>query len=98
VVKKKGRRKNGTFEKGVSGNPSGKPKDVQEIIRLAREKCPEAIEKIYKIMMNSKASHSAQIQAAKEILDRGLGKAVQPTKEVDDETYAEFLKALKGDG
>jgi hypothetical protein len=67
------------FEKGISGNPGGKPKDLKEIQDLARSYCPRAIHRLAQIMDDDNAPHAAQVAAASVILDRGIGKPVQPT-------------------
>jgi hypothetical protein len=51
--------------------------DVLGIQRLALERCPEAIEKLVKLMAEAK-SERAQAAAAGAILDRGCGKPTQP--------------------
>ena len=62
------------WKPGQSGNPSGMPKSLVEITRLAREKSPAAIERLYSIMMNDAAPYRDQPWAAVALLDRGLGK------------------------
>ena len=66
------------WKKGESGNPLGLPKSVIEIARLAREHSGAAIARLYEIMLDRKASHRDQIQAAIALLDRGLGKPAMP--------------------
>lgn len=69
------------FVKGQSGNPSGRPKDKEEISRLARSYSVKAIETLVKIMLGkTRASADAQARAASAILDRAIGK---PTQDVD---------------
>jgi hypothetical protein len=71
------------FQKGQSGNPSGRPKGWAEIQVLARSMAPEAIEEIRKIAKGDKTS-AVRLAAWKEILDRGLGKATQDVKVYGD--------------
>jgi hypothetical protein len=66
------------WPKGVSGNPSGKSKSLNDIMRLARSHAPKAIERLRSIMMDPKAAHRDVIQAAIALLDRGCGKPVTP--------------------
>jgi hypothetical protein len=46
--------------------------------RLARQKCPEAINTLVAIMNNEKAQPAARVAAANALLDRGYGKPTQP--------------------
>jgi hypothetical protein len=71
------------FQKGQSGNPSGRPKGWAEIQALARSMAPEALEKLREIA-NSAESGAVRVAAWKEILDRGMGKATQAVELYDD--------------
>jgi Family of unknown function (DUF5681) len=42
------------FQKGVSGNPGGRPKVLGDVQELARQKSPEAINTLVEIMNNDK--------------------------------------------
>ena len=70
------RPKHGGFQKGVSGNPGGRPKALREIQNLARSHSVEAIETLIGIMRN-KRSPKLALKAAELILDRAWGKAPQ---------------------
>lgn len=65
------------FKKGQSGNPGGRPRAIAEVQKLAREYTAGAFETLRGIMRKSKASDAARVAAAREILDRGWGKALQ---------------------
>src|SRR5512140_280147 len=66
------------FQKGVSGNPGGRPKVLGDVQELAREKSPEAIETLANVMRDDKAPPAARVAAANALLDRGYGKPTQP--------------------
>ena len=66
------------FTKGVSGNPGGRPKVLGDVQELARQKSPEAIETLSKILLDEKAAPAARVAAANALLDRGYGKPTQP--------------------
>jgi pyruvate/2-oxoglutarate dehydrogenase complex dihydrolipoamide acyltransferase (E2) component len=59
-----------------SGNPNGRPTAAVEVRDLARQHGPEAIERLV-IWMRS-ADPQSSIMAAKILLERGFGKAIQP--------------------
>jgi hypothetical protein len=75
----KGERRPGQFVPGKSGNPSGTSKSLVEITRLARDLCPRAIQRLATIMDDPRASKRDQIHASIALLERGAGRAVQPT-------------------
>lgn len=66
----------GGWKKGQSGNPSGRPKEVREVLKLARERSTEAIERLTFWMRSNNAK--ASVSACNAILDRALGKPSQP--------------------
>jgi hypothetical protein len=66
------------FQRGVSGNPGGRPKVLGDVQELARQQSPEAINTLVAIMQDQKAPHAARVAAANSLLDRGYGKPAQP--------------------
>jgi len=78
---KKGDPNNPGFKKGKSGNPGGIPirsqAALKEVKSLAQQHGEEALQCIINIMRDSK-DNRVQVAAAREILDRGYGKSVQP--------------------
>lgn len=67
------------FQKGQSGNPGGKPKELKGIQELARKHAPDAIAALVKVARGGK-SESARVGAAVALLDRGFGRPLQELK------------------
>lgn len=62
-----------------AGRPKGVPNRVTADIKaLAQTYGPDAIDTLAKIMKNEAAPEASRIAAAKELIDRGFGKATQP--------------------
>lgn len=96
------------FQKGKSGNPGGRPKENDEVKRLAREHGPAAIKRLAEWLVSDNAK--ASVAAASVLLDRGYGKAIQamevettvhyvarmpqPAKDMDswEQTYGDQLR------
>jgi len=67
------------FPLGKSGNPAGKPKEICEMIALARTYTPEAVRGLADIARDTKkAPAAARVMAWNSLLDRAWGEPVQP--------------------
>lgn len=78
------------FEKGKSGNPSGRPKIPAEVRKLARALSVEAIETHAAIMRDAEAPPAARGASANAILDRAYGKPAQAITGEDGEGPVEL--------
>ncbi len=70
------------FKKGQSGNPGGrsprKTADGRTLAEIARTHTESALETLVEVAMSKSENGSARVSAAKELLDRGWGRATQP--------------------
>lgn len=74
-----------TWKKGQSGNPLGRASAAQmrrkvDLQSLAREHTKAALKALVSITKDDKAPHSARVQAATTLLERGYGKPQQDIK------------------
>lgn len=60
-------------------NPAGRPKGaIADLQAECRKHAPDAIRVLLEIARSKKARSSARVAAARELLDRGYGRAPQP--------------------
>jgi len=85
------------FQKGKSGNPGGRPKEITALKELARDHTGLAIETL--VRNCTAKSRMVQVVAANSILDRGFGKASQHIElDAGDELVRRLNDALKRNG
>lgn len=69
------------FQPGKTGNPGGRPKKTEEertLEQMCRDKTPDALGVLIQIMESGEQERN-RMTAAMAIIERGYGKAVQPT-------------------
>jgi hypothetical protein len=77
---------NGRWLRGSrSPNAGGVSQEKRELIDLARERSPAALDKIFAIMNDEMVPPAVQLAAAGMILDRGYGKPRQQSVEVEQQ-------------
>jgi hypothetical protein len=74
------------FQKGVSGNPAGRPKVEGKIRELARKHAPRAIRTLVKLMRSK--NERVAVAAAQALLDRGFGRPFQAVGNPDGSALA----------
>ena len=65
-----------TFEKGKSGNPTGKHKDVLGLTNYARNLCPRVFDILLQIAEDESNKVDGRIKAANIIVERGMGSLI----------------------
>lgn len=83
------------FEKGVGGNPRGRPKRTPEeldLIAACKAKTTDALAVIESLMLNAERE-TTRLAAALAIIERGHGKPEQPVKaEIDGRVSVEIVR------
>ena len=91
------------FQKGVSGNPGGRPKIRVDMRERVRVHAGTAIDTLLAVMHDDKAPAAARVSAAIAILDRGYGRPPQAvhqhvTRHADELSDAELFAIATGGG
>lgn len=92
------------FEKGKSGNPSGRPPEPKHVKELARAWTEEAISTLAKIMTDDSQPAAARSKSAEVLLNRAWGTPESTAtinvnqKDVRELSTAEILAALAAHG
>ena len=71
------------FVKGKSGNPAGRPKELKDVIELARSYTIESIERLADWMHSD--DPRASVAAANALLDRAWGKPEQKNTHANED-------------
>lgn len=74
------------WEKGKSGNPSGRPGGLAEVNWKALKACPRIMDELIELALDRGIDNKVRITAMKEVLDRGLGKPIQALRIEDSIT------------
>ena len=88
------------FQKGQSGNPSGRPKQTQEqkdALAMIKELAPVAVEWLREVLTNEKTKPEIRLRAIEMVLDRAYGKPVARDQTVGNEPIIELLRRIDGE-
>ena len=83
-----------TWQKGHSGNPSGRRREIGPVRELAKQYTEAAIDTLAKVMEDPSAPPSARVAAAEALLARGWGK---PSQAIEMSIERVSLDQLKPD-
>ena len=65
------------FQKGKSGNPGGRPKELKGLQLAARKITPLALRRLKGLLASKETGEQALISAAQAVMDRAYGKPAQ---------------------
>jgi len=81
--KNTGRRdESGRFIKGVSGNPSGRPATPDDVKEMLKASTAPAVQLLVSTMIDDGTKPELRVKCAEILIDRVMGKAVQPLEAV----------------
>ena len=80
----------------TSGNPGGLTNEHRDLLKLFRDKCPDAANVLYDIMMDPKAPYTVRAFCAANWIDRAIGRPRQQSPEVGQQgkTLEELLTEI----
>ena len=86
------------FRRGVSGNPSGRPKKIIDVVALARDSSTKAMGRLIELIDSD--DERIALQASLAMLDRAMGKPKQTAevpekRDASDYTSAELLDIIR---
>jgi len=88
ILKAGGREANGRFTKGISGNPSGRPAQPEDVKEMLKAATAPAVQLLVDTMNDREAKPELRVRCAELLIDRVLGKAVQPLEaHIKTETF-----------
>lgn len=72
----------GRFIKGISGNPGGRPPTPDDVKEMLKCSTAPAVQLLIGTMMSSEVKPELRVRCAEILIDRVMGKAVQPLEAV----------------
>lgn len=85
----------GNFVKGApSPNPGGRSKFETEVMHFMKRSSMDAAQFLYRTMMNSDQPVKIRVKCAENILDRGLGRAVQQVNVQTGQEMQDLIKPI----
>ncbi len=83
----------GRFAPGESGNRGGRPRLVAHVRELAQQNCEAAVEELVRLMLGS-PDDRVRVAAAREVLDRGIGRSERASSEAASASLTEALAVI----